>query len=152
LLLALGIWKDNFDAGKKRSESLLEAGRERSESFDKIQVRLERLLDEPGGFSVNDSDADAEQKENNLRSLANSVRSDIGDIVVDLRQEQFDKENVLNSDISKFFALYEQKIQLDNGVEWQIRTGDYSQQYTVKQLNNYAELNNVIKSIMALKN
>lgn len=80
-----------------------------NDDLDKIDARLQRVLDAPSGFATETKDQRDTQEEL-LTQLADSVKTEIGMLVVEMRGAGFANEPELQENLNDFFKSYDDKI------------------------------------------
>ncbi len=140
------IEADKEQAETKRSQII-------NDDFDKIKVRLDRLSEEPTGFASKNTKEEREGEEQRLKQLANSVKSEIGDIIIDLKNAGFRKDDELEEKVNDFIDDYDSRISYERLTDECIESGlnDLRQQMQSKQDNASMEIAKDRMAIIFLK-
>jgi ElaB/YqjD/DUF883 family membrane-anchored ribosome-binding protein len=110
---------DEQKKAEAQKEQQLEAEKEQADAkkiqtinddLDKIDVRLQKVINEPKDFASKKTDEDRQSEEQRLKQLANSVKSEIDDIVIELKSAGFTNDDVLKDKLNDFFSNYDQCI------------------------------------------
>jgi hypothetical protein len=96
---------------KLDAQKQLEAGKIRmiDDDLDKIDARLQKVLDEPSGYA-SETKAQRDTQEDLLLQLAGCVKTEIGILQVEMLGDGFTKRRALEENLGLFFANYETKI------------------------------------------
>jgi len=80
--------------------------------LDKIRVRLQRVLEEPKDFAFH-SKEQRDNEETRLRQVASSVKAEISDIIIELKNCGLSNTFELEVDVDEFFNNYDTCITTD---------------------------------------
>jgi DNA repair exonuclease SbcCD ATPase subunit len=80
--------------------------------LDKIRVRLQRVLEEPKAFAFH-SKEQRDNEETRLRQVASSVKAEISDIIIELKNCGLSNTFELKVDVDEFFSNYDTCITTD---------------------------------------
>lgn len=96
---------------KLEAQKQTEAKRQRTinDDLDKIDARLQRVLDEPSGYA-DQTKAQRDTQEELLRQLANCAKTEIGVLTADMQNAGFTNNAALAEHLAIFFRSYEDKI------------------------------------------
>jgi hypothetical protein len=101
-----------FEAQKKlaaQKESEAKRMRTINDDLDKIDARLQRILDVPSGY-VDQTKAQRDTQEELLRQLANAVKAEIAVLAGEMQNAGFTNNALLDERLAVFFRNYENKI------------------------------------------
>jgi hypothetical protein len=101
-----------FEAQKKlaaQKESEAKRMRTINDDLDKIDARLQRILDVPSGY-VDQTKAQRDTQEELLRQLANAVKAEIAVLAGEMQNAGFTNTAALDERLAVFFRNYENKI------------------------------------------
>jgi len=80
-----------------------------NDDLDRIDARLQRVLDQPSGFA-DQTKAQRDTQEELLRELASCARTEIGVLMGEMQNAGFTNNDVLSERLADFFKNYQNKI------------------------------------------
>lgn len=123
------------------------------DDIDKILVRLDKVRNEPTGYSSENNEDARKTEEERLKQLAHSVKSEIGDIDIELKSAGFTNTDSLDEKVSDFFDSYDSYI-LDNRISYdyiEMGLNDKSQEMQSKRNDDSKAMLEAHLAIMLLK-
>ena len=105
------LQKQSEEQARLEAQKQLAAGRIRTidDNLDKIDARLQRVLDEPLGYA-DETKPQRDTQEELLHQLANCARAEIRVLVVEMQNAGFAGAAALEQNLDAFFGSYETKI------------------------------------------